>query len=86
MNIAVAKVVVDGKEVVAEGSVTVKVSEQDAAVVAPEEEPTIPESVVQSVYKFIENPKTGQSTLNILLVLGIFLIAGSCLYVWKRKH
>ncbi|WP_187393445.1 SpaA isopeptide-forming pilin-related protein [Bacillus sp. E214] len=110
-NIAVAKVVIDGKEIVGEGSVTVKVSEEDAPVVAPDqdnsatdqevqvlgqddttadqndqavdqEEPTI----IEVVQNFIENPKTGQSTLNILLVLGVFLIAGSGLYVWKRKH
>ncbi|WP_139891617.1 Cna B-type domain-containing protein, partial [Bacillus sp. D386] len=82
-NVAVAKVVIDGKEIVEEGSVTVTVSEEDAAVVTPDpKEPTI----IEVVQNFIENPKTGQSTLNILLVLGVFLIAGSGLYVWKRKH
>ena len=94
-NIAVAKVVVNGKEIVDEGSVTVKVSDKDAPVVTPDqdnsatvdqEKPTVIDTVVQGVNKFIENPKTGQTTLNILLVLAIFLIAGSGLYVWKRKH
>ena len=76
--------IVDDQEIIAEGSVTVEVLDQKVLAYTEEEqqEPT----VFETVQSFIDNPKTGQATLNILLVLCIFLIAGSGLYVWKRKQ
>ena len=34
----------------------------------------------------IQNPQTGDTTMNTLLILSVFVLAGSGLYVYRRKY
>ena len=78
-NIATASVEMDGTSIVNEASVTVNVS----AVAAVDEEPP---TTVDNIVNWVQNPKTGDTTINILLILFIFVLAGSGLYLYRRKY
>ncbi len=73
-NIATATVEVDGEPITHEASVIVNVSAKAETVV--DELPNI----------FGQNPLTGDTTINPLLLLFVFVLAGSGLYVYRRKH
>nr|WP_236636246.1 SpaA isopeptide-forming pilin-related protein [Pradoshia eiseniae] len=82
-NLAVAKVTIDGEEIVEEATATVIVT--DVLGVAVEmEEPTTPEKVMATV-KDIVNPKTGDDGLNLFLALVMFMFAGIGLYYTRAK-
>ena len=82
-NIAVAKVTIDGEEIVQEAAATVTVTDVLAADVEVEE-PTKTEKVVATV-KDIVNPKTGDDGLNLFLALVMFMFAGIGLYYTRAK-
>jgi len=75
-NIATATVEVDGETITSDASVIVKVSAKVTAAV-DEEPPTTVE---------VQNPQTGDNSINTLLILFVFLLAASGLYVYRRKH
>ena len=82
-NLAVAKVTIDGEEIVQKATATVIVT--DVLGVAVEvEEPTTTEKVVATV-KDIVNPKTGDDGLNLFLALVMFMFAGIGLYYTRTK-
>ncbi|WP_156185581.1 SpaA isopeptide-forming pilin-related protein [Bacillus sp. FJAT-27916] len=83
-NVAVAKVTMDGEEIVHEAEATVTVHEVKAAVV-DKEEPTVAKKIVAAVTDFV-NPKTGQDVVNIFLALAVFMLAGFGLYYTRKKH
>ncbi len=84
-NIATATVEVDGETITHDASVIVKVS---AKVEAVDETPTIDDetpTTTDKVVNGIQNPQTGDTTINTLLILFVFVLAGSGLYVYRRK-
>ncbi|WP_462405441.1 SpaA isopeptide-forming pilin-related protein [Gracilibacillus sp. Marseille-QA3620] len=83
-NVAVAKVTMDGEEIVHEAKATVTVHEVKAAAV-DKEEPTVAKKIVAAVTDFV-NPKTGQDVVNIFLALAVFMLAGFGLYYTRKKH
>ncbi|MGM9928119.1 MAG: SpaA isopeptide-forming pilin-related protein, partial [Bacillus sp. (in: firmicutes)] len=79
-NIATATVDVDGNTITHEASAVVKVSAKVAPAV--DETPT----TIDKIVTWVQNPKTGDATINTLLILFVFVLAGSGLYVYRRKH
>ncbi|MGN1385852.1 MAG: LPXTG cell wall anchor domain-containing protein, partial [Bacillus sp. (in: firmicutes)] len=79
-NIATASVEVDGKTITHDASAIVKVSAKAAAV--DDETPT----TIDKIVNWVQNPKTGDTTINTLLILFVFVLAGCGLYVYRRKH
>ena len=80
-NIATATVEVDGNTITHEASAVVKVSAKVAATVDNETPTTI-----DKIVTWVQNPQTGDATINTLLILFVFVLAGSGLYVYRRKH
>ena len=74
-NIATATVEVDGESITHDASVIVEVSEK------AEEAVDAPDQVINPT----QNPQTGDTTINTLLVLLTFVLAGSGLYIYRRK-
>ena len=75
-NIATATVEVEGETITHDASAIVKVSAKVEA--AGNENPTPTDKVV--------NPQTGDNTINTLLILLVFVLAGIGLYVYIRRH
>ena len=73
-NIATATVEVDGDPITHEASVIVKVSAKAE------------DAVDELPNTFGQNPQTGDTTINTLLILFVFVLAGSGLYVYRRKY
>ena len=85
-NIATATVEVDGETITHDASVIVKVSAKaesavDETPAIDDETPTTTDKVVNG----IQNPQTGDTTINTLLILVVFVLAGSGLYAYRRK-
>ena len=68
------------KEVEAKADETPVTLEKEGEVTADK----IP-TTLEKVTTWIQNPKTDDTRINILLILCIFLLAGSGLYVYRRK-
>ena len=74
-NIATATVEVDGESITHDASVIVEVSPKAEAAV----------DATDQVINSTQNPQTGDTTINTLLVLLTFVLAGSGLYIYRRK-
>ena len=75
-NIATATVEGDGESITHEASVIVEVSAKAEAAV----------DAADQVINPTQNPQTGDTTINTLLVLLTFVLAGSGLYIFRRKY
>jgi len=78
-NIATATVEVDGKPITDDASAIVNVFEKAEAAV---------DDIASTNNKFenwIKNPQTGDTTINTLLALFVFVATGSSLYIYRRK-
>jgi len=78
-NIATATVEVDGEPITHDASVIVKVSERPEAVLDATD---ATDQVVDST----QNPQTGDTTINTILVLFVFVLAASGLYIYRKKY
>ena len=79
-NIATATVQINGKPITHDDSVIVKVS-ANVESAGGETPTTIDKDVTGS-----QNPQTGDTTINTLLILIVFALSGIGLYIYRRMH
>ena len=79
-NTATATAEADGELITQDTSVTVHVSTKTEASVDK-----LP-NTLDKVVTWIQNPQTGDTTINSFVLLAVFVLAGSGIYIYIRKH